>query len=166
MFEREKLWEMASQIACSFRGIKPMDLEDTIGNIFWHYCTCSALMKYDEIWFPSGAMNDSADGGNKKGYINFHFSSPLQKKGFTNGNRKITMCTVSNRGFNQNRGNTINSIFIQVSNHHVYRQIYPKNHGISGLVVWRSQNPAKNRSKPLFFGGSQLILRVTRGVNI
>ena len=31
---------------------------------------------------------------------------------------------------------------------------YPKNHGTSKLVVWRSQNPAKNRSNPLFFVGS------------
>ena len=28
------------------------------------------------------------------------------------------------------------------------------------LVFWTSQNPAKNRVKPLFFGGSHLILRV------
>ena len=31
---------------------------------------------------------------------------------------------------------------------------YPKNHGISKLVVWRSQTPAKNTSKTLFFAES------------
>ena len=30
------------------------------------------------------------------------------------------------------------------------KTLHPKNHGISKLVVWRSQDPAKNRSRPLY----------------
>ena len=33
-------------------------------------------------------------------------------------------------------------------------RMLPENHGIPKLVVWRSQNPAKNSFKPLCFGGS------------
>ena len=38
------------------------------------------------------------------------------------------------------------------------KRIYPKNHGIWKLVVWRSQNPAIFRVKPLLFGGSKWFL--------
>lgn len=36
---------------------------------------------------------------------------------------------------------------------------YLKNPTISKLVIWRSQNHARNTSKPLSIGGSQLILQ-------
>ncbi len=76
--------------------------------------------------------------------------------GKTNGCRLCCPCTkhlLSLRGsFKQSKCSGPACEDSPILNHH-------QNHRISKLVVWSSQNPAKNSVKPFFFGGSQLILR-------